>query len=146
MLKDCLTEFKGISKVEEWWASAASSKHDFRQPLKTPVRVTWQGSEGSLSRLPQRFSLLPPTLRQQPLLLAADLLLSQEEQRVGQAALQRLQLLIYISWRRETDRQPASLCDFRDNSAPDFSEMSQRIKCKLRSAGVKRLSECQKMY
>lgn len=59
--------------------------------------VTWQGSEGPLGRLPQRFSFLPLSLRQQPQLLACNLLLSQEDERVGQAALHRGQVLIYFS-------------------------------------------------
>ena len=61
------------------------------------VGFTRQGSEGPLSCLPHRLSLPPLRLRQQPQLLSADLLLSQKEQRVGQTALHRRQVFIYVS-------------------------------------------------
>lgn len=61
--------------------------------------VTREGGEGSFSRLPQGFSFLPLALWHQPQLLVANLVLGQEEQRVGHAALQRCQVFFCVSWR-----------------------------------------------
>lgn len=108
--------------------------------------ITREGGEGSFRRLPQGFSLLPLALWQQPQLLVANLVLGQEEQRVGHAALQRCQVFFCVSWRgkraSESPQRRRRLRFFWEKCTYAL-EMSQEIKCKLGSAGAKRLSECQ---